>query len=78
MIIHSDSSGAIVLANIEKITSQNKHIDTQYYFMQDYIRDKIIKINYMFTKLNFVNIFTKNLGLKSFNNIVTHYLADLE
>jgi hypothetical protein len=27
MIIHSDSSGSIALANIEKITLQNKHID---------------------------------------------------
>jgi hypothetical protein len=39
MIIHLDLPKTITLANIKKITLQNKHIDIQYYFVQDYVKD---------------------------------------
>ena len=42
--VHVDIQGAIFLANNEGASMRTKHVDVQYHFVREYVKDGVVKI----------------------------------
>ena len=62
--LNCDNQGAIMLSRDNKFHTWTKHIDIQYHFIQEAVKDIII--NYVATNENPVDIFTKPLAKVKF------------
>jgi hypothetical protein len=60
MIIRVDNTGAIYLANNYTAGQRTKHIDIRVHYVREYIRDGIIKIEFVRSENNDADILTKN------------------
>jgi hypothetical protein len=69
MIIKCDNQGAAFLAKNESST-RTKHIDVRYHFLRDLVKDEVIKIEYVNTKINVADALTKNLPTEQFDKLV--------
>ena len=60
--VHVDNIGAIFMA--ENITTSNrtKHVDIRYHFIKEHVEDGIVKIQFVKSRENHADIFTKNLN----------------
>jgi hypothetical protein len=67
--IYIDNVGAMFLANNSTTGQRTKHIDTRYHYVRGLINDKIVTVEFIPTKDNEADIFTKNVGGELF---VTH------
>ena len=65
--LYSDNQPAIELANNPEHYSKTKHIDIQYHFVREKILEGIIDLNYIPTKEQKADIFTKALNTSTFN-----------
>jgi len=74
MIILTDSTGAIGIANFRKVHDRSKHIDVRYHFTRERITDGTLRLKKVPTDENAADIFTKPLGAtkmsKFLNDIV--------
>ncbi|SYW76884.1 uncharacterized protein UHO2_05601 [Ustilago hordei] len=61
-IIFSDNTGTIQVSKDPAQHWKLKHIDTKYHFIRDNIQDGKVKIKYISTEDNLVDIFTKPVG----------------
>ncbi len=61
IILHVDNVGEIFMAQNVTTTSQTKHVDIRYKFVNKYVEDGIVKITFVKAKENDADIFTKNL-----------------
>jgi Reverse transcriptase (RNA-dependent DNA polymerase) len=59
--INIDNTGAIMLLENESISHRTKHIDVRTHFMRDLKEDNIIKVEYINTKFNHADPYTKNV-----------------
>ena len=66
IIVHVDTTGAIVLANNETLGQRTKNIQTLYHFTREYVQDGILKIVYISSKNYDADIFTKNTDENNF------------
>ena len=62
IIVRVDNVGAIFMAQNVTTTSQTKHVDIRYKFVNEYVEDGIVKIIFVKSKENDADIFTKNLN----------------
>ena len=60
--VNVDNIGTIYMAKNESSNHQTKHINTRYHFVRELIEDGIIEVEFVRSKNNNSNIFTKNLG----------------
>jgi len=58
--VHVDNIGAIFLAENQNSSDRTKHVDTRYHFVQQYIRDETVMIEFVRSRDNDSDIFTKN------------------
>ena len=61
-----DNKSAIVLTKNPVQHSCTKHINTRHYFIQKYVEDKKIQVDYVRTEDQLVDILTKSLGRVKF------------
>ena len=66
IVVHVDNMEAIYLSNKDKTGTKTKHIDTQYHYMRNYIKDGTLKVTFVQSADNKANLFTKNLGIDDF------------
>ncbi len=57
-----DNIGAIFKAQNVTTTSQTRHVDIRYKFINKYVEDGIVKIIFVKSKENDADIFIKNLN----------------
>jgi hypothetical protein len=62
--IKCDNTAALVLAKNPKNHEQAKHIDTKYYIVKDKIKNKRVALEYIESKRNIRDIFTKPLTIQ--------------
>ena len=58
--VHVNNIGAIFLAENQNSSDRTKHIDTRYHFVRQYIRDETLMIEFVHSRDNDSDIFTKN------------------
>ena len=61
-VIHEDNQGAIALAHNPEFHARTKHIDVQYHFVRDCVRDSIISLRYCPTTEMVADQLTKPLS----------------
>ena len=69
VVVMVDSQGAIDFAKNAQFSQRTKHIDIKYHFIRDHIEKGTIKLQYISTKENIADIFTKPLGKSQFLNL---------
>jgi hypothetical protein len=60
IMIKVDNVGAIYLANTHTTRQQTKQIDIRQHFVREFIEDGILKVIFVKSEDNDVNIFTRN------------------
>jgi hypothetical protein len=61
-MIYKDNVTAILIANANKITARARHIDIQYYAIQEWITRGEVKLEHIPGVINPADALTKNLG----------------
>ena len=61
MVVNADNQGSIALAKNPVFHDRSKHIDIQYHFTRDLIKNKRISLNYVPTKEMSADLLTKAL-----------------
>ena len=65
--VNVDNLGAIFMSENVSVSTRTKHVDIRYRFVQEFVFDGFLKINFVRSKGNDADIFTKNLGGDSFS-----------
>ena len=68
--IYCDNTSAIEFATNQNLNSRNKYIDIRKCFIKEYIKNNIIKLNYIESNLNIADIFTKTLHKSKFQYFI--------
>ena len=64
IIVRVDNIRAIFIGSNVTVSQRSKHIDVWYHFVHEFVYDGFMKIVFVKTKDNDVDIFTKNLSGK--------------
>jgi hypothetical protein len=67
--MYQDNQACIKLASSEMLSSRTRHIDVKYHFTRNAITHEYIRLEYVPTKSQRADLFTKNLGRDLFNNL---------
>ena len=67
--IFCDDTNAIIISNNHFMHSNTKHILIKYHFVREQVTQKNIKLEYVGTKVQIVDIFTKPLPREAFEYI---------
>ena len=60
-LVHEDNQSCIAMANLKKMTPRTKHIALKYHHFKHFLERKKIRIEYINTKEQLSDIFTKPL-----------------
>ena len=74
--IYSDNQAAIKISNNFITTPRAKHIDVKYHFIRHLIEEQKIKLEYINTKMNIADVFTKSLPQQIFKNFLKYLFLD--
>ena len=69
--IKQDNQATITFSETNKISQRSKHIDVRHYFVKQAIEDSQIMLEYIPSKENLEDIFTKLLGKEQFEYLWT-------
>ena len=69
LIINCDNQGAIALAKDNKFHACTKHIDVRYHFIREVVEDGKVAVQYILTRDNISDIFTKPLAKAKFREL---------
>ena len=69
LILNCDNQGAITLAKDNKFHARTKHIDMCYHFIHEAVEDGKVVVQYIPTRDNVSNIFTKPLAKAKFREL---------
>ena len=61
MIIYYDNTSSINISKNLVMHTKNKHIAIKYHYLRELVQDKIVRMEYVNTKEQLANIFTKDL-----------------
>jgi len=67
IFVNLENLGAIFMSENVSISTKTKHVDIRYGFVQEFVLDGFLKINFVRTKMNDADIFTKNLRWDLYN-----------
>ena len=70
LILNCDNQGAIALAKDNKFHACTKHIDVRYHFICEAVEDGKVMVQYILTRDNISDIFTKPLTKAKFQELV--------
>ena len=70
LIVMADNQGVISLARDNKFHARTKHIDLQYHFVHEVVKDGKIVMKYIPTSDNITDIFTKALPKPKFTEFI--------
>ena len=61
VIIYSDNTNAIKISKNPMMYTKTKHIAIKYHYLRELVQEKIVKMEYVNTKEQLADIFTKAL-----------------
>ena len=64
--LRCDNNGALVLTGDPSFHARVKHIDIKYHYIRELVEANILKVDYVHTKSNIADVFTKPLSLQPF------------
>jgi hypothetical protein len=64
--IHCDNTSAISVSKNHVLHSKTKHIPIKYHFLKEQVTNKVVQLNYIPSKDQIVDIFTKPLATAQF------------
>ena len=67
LTLHCDNQGAIATAKAEQTHQRAKHIDTRMHSIREHIANELIALEYVPSKLNLADVFTKSLPYEAHN-----------
>lgn len=70
VMLKCDNQGVIALSKDNKLHTQTKHIDIQYHFIQEAVKNRRISVEYVPTDENLADIFTKPLLKAKFHHSI--------
>ncbi|KAG2788195.1 hypothetical protein PC129_g17159 [Phytophthora cactorum] len=63
--VWEDNRGAIALANNAGYHARTKHVDIRHHFIRENVERRTLKVDYVDTKRQLADMFTKALGTKT-------------
>ena len=69
IVIKYDNTSAINISKNPIMHSKIKHIPIKYQFLRDQVSEKLVKLEYIDTKEQIVDIFTKSLPKEAFEHL---------
>ena len=66
IVIYCDSTSAINISKIPLMHTKTKHISIKYYFLGELVQGKEVRLEYVNTKEQIADIFTKSLRKDEF------------
>lgn len=78
LILKCDNKGAIALTEKVGYSPRSKHIDIRYHFVRDLVERNMIKLEFVSSKENLADLFTKPLGPVIFQNLIKYIVADID
>jgi hypothetical protein len=66
MVVHCDNQSCIKLTENPVFHDRSKHIDMKYHYIQDLVQRKTVKLQYIATSEQVVDILTKPFALRQF------------
>ena len=66
VVIYCDNTSAINISKNPVMHSKTKHIGIKYYFLRELVQEKEVRLEYMNTKEQIVDIFTKPFSKDAF------------
>ena len=66
ILLFEDNQGTIALAKNFMISGRSKHIRVRFHYVRQQIRDAVIRLSYINTKLNVADLFTEILKPATF------------
>lgn len=73
--LFEDNKGCIDLVKAPRMRPRTKHIALKYHHFRRFVKDKIISIEYVDTKEQIADIFTKALGDDQFNGLREKFMV---
>ena len=64
--VHVDNIGAIFLAENQITSDRTKHVDICYHFIRQYIQEGTVKLEFVKSRENDADLFTKNVNGETF------------
>lgn len=64
-----DNQSAIALASNPIFHARTKHVEVDYHFIREKVLSKLISVQYVDSKSQITNIFTKSLPVAAFNDL---------
>jgi hypothetical protein len=76
-VLHVDNQAAIQISNSSSIGhNRQKHIDIKHHFVKDVIADGVVTLQYVDTRNNLADPFTKGLTTEPFKRLTSVFLSD--
>ena len=69
IVINSDNTSAINMSKNPIMHSKKKHIPIKYHYLREHVSEKIVKLEYIDTKEQIAEIFTKPLPKEAFERL---------
>lgn len=66
MILYCDNTSSINISKNPMMPAKTKHIATKYHYVRELVEDKQVKMEYINSKEQIANIFTKKLPKDTF------------
>ena len=76
--VHCDNIGTIFMGNNAKKSIRTNHIDVRYHFNREYVVDGMVKIVFVPSKENDLDIFTKNVSKETYKRHLDKFMMGVE
>ena len=70
VMVYEDNQSAIAIAKNEGYQSRPKHIVIRYHFVRDQVKNKVIQLEYIESKLQLADFLTKTISTKKYQFLV--------
>ena len=75
VLIYEDNQSTIKLVDNPVFHKRSKHVDIKYHFIRELVENRTLQIQYVSTKDNIADIFTKPLSFSSFTALRAEFLS---
>ena len=75
IIVRVDNIGAIFMSENTSTSGRTKHVDIRYRYVNEMVLDGFLKIQFVKTKENVADIFTKNVSSETYRKLTPAFLA---
>ena len=75
VLIYEDNQSTTKLVDNPVFHKRSKHVDIKYHFIRELVENRTLQIQYVSTKDNIADIFTKPLSFSSFTALRAEFLS---